>query len=245
MIQPKYSWLQSPKGQNTEAKKLARQQKKNAKKKKEVEDLTDGYVSSLIARQFGSQQARQLPKEVLEVKRAIVIIKRLNKTVKKCPKHGPLKLSQVNKVGKYSSGGFQYACKRCHKVNSRNHYLKNKDKIYEKRKPYLAQNIEKVREYKYRSWLKNKDKNKTKKLARHRITNRKSYYRNIDVSREKANINRRKCNAEMTDGYIRRLLTKHGKYKYDEVTPEMIAVKRDEVIKKRALKLSRSIIYDS
>lgn len=63
----------------------------------------------------------------------------MSEDVKSCVKHGKLNISQVIKAGKKNDIQ-TYKCSECYKTIRKNHYQKNKDKIYIKTREWKERN---------------------------------------------------------------------------------------------------------
>lgn len=209
--------------------KEARKKKKNEERKLAVETLDDSYIKSLLKEQLGSKE--YITPELIDIKRVTLSIKRrikkLKEPVKTCLVHGELILSQVNRAG-IKRGKQQYKCKECQKALHAKNYEKNKEKILKRHANYKENNKEKVAKGKYDSWRKHKHKH----VDKFRANNKRSYYADHAKTRERANRNKRIAALKLTDGYIKRLLRKetYRDINIKELTPEMIAAKRMQVM---------------
>lgn len=215
--------------------KAARLIKNRERNKKDRENLTDDYVKHLLAQQF-KDKSKNIPEELLDVKRAIVKIRRLKRKankmlvdiVKTCMHHGPLTISQVNKNGN------KLRCKQCQRDAHANHYKKHKQKVSDRQKKYRQENKEHHRQVKYRSWLKNKHKH----VDKAREYKKKFYWDNHAKVRERENLRRRRCTILLTDGYIKRV--SRGR----DLTPEEIEKKKKNIIlyrKKNRISCTRKL----
>lgn len=131
-----------------------------------------------------------------------------------CRNHGLLEPDNFIKKGKNTSGSQAYRCKLCMKEAHAKNYLKNKEKIDEKNRLYRLRNKEKIREMRLAYYHATKDLDIKNKRRKDRQINKK----HVD---------------NLSDRYVKDLLTKHNKFKPEEVTPELIESKRYELIEKR------------
>lgn len=134
-----------------------------------------------------------------------------------CKIHGALEPDNFIKKGKNTSGSQAYRCKLCMKALHAKNYLKNKDKIDEKNRLYRQKNREQIREM------------------------NRSYYHATKTFNEKNKRmrDRKVCEKQiknLSDRYIKQLLTKHGKFTSDQVTSSLIESKRKELIQRRQSK---------
>lgn len=202
--------------ENKERHRLEKLEQKKLERKKHVDELSDDYVKELLKAQFKSD-IDALPKEILDVKRVIVLIKReqkrLKKAVKHCQKHGKLSLSQVNKSRINKSGNYNYKCKICQRELHAQNYERKKNDVLARQREYKQKNPEKVKRMKAESWQKNKHKWKKK-------------------DREKENLRRQLETLQLHDSHIKRLIRKRKK-NIGVITTEMIDEKRKQVMIKR------------
>lgn len=134
-----------------------------------------------------------------------------------CKIHGMMKLENFIKKGKHASGNQAYRCKFCMKDLHAKNYLKNKDKIDEKNRLYRQKNREQIREASKEYYHAKKDLNEKNKRRRDKRLNKKQV-------------------ENLSDRYIKDLLTRHGKFKSDQITPSLIIEKRNNLIEKRQRK---------
>lgn len=136
-----------------------------------------------------------------------------------CKIHGALEPENFIKKGKNTSGSQAYRCKFCMKDLHAKNYLKNKDKINEKNRLWRQKNKELMKE------VRNEYYHATKHL-------------NVNIKckkRRDVKINRKQVE-NLSDRYIKHLLTKHGKFTSDQITPRLMEEKRNNLIEKRQRK---------
>ena len=121
---------------------------------KEKEEVTDLYVATVL--RSGKHAIKgDIPKELIEVKRAVIRLKRAVKDAKKplkvCGRHGDLFKDDLIKSGVKRNGEQQYKCKKCMADYHKQHYELNKLSVKLKHQKYRTENREKVKESKKRS----------------------------------------------------------------------------------------------
>lgn len=131
-----------------------------------------------------------------------------------CKHHGPLEPDNFIKKGKNSSGSQAYRCKFCMKDTHKKLYAKNKEKINERNKLYREKNKEKVKEMRLEYYHATKELDLKNKRKRDKKFNQKQ-------------------RDDLSDRYIKSLLTKHNKFKSKDLTPFLIESKRNDLIDKR------------
>lgn len=152
--------------------------------------------------------------------------------IKICKHHGPLTIEQVNK--NKSRGASLYRCKACQKEAHEKHWEKHKEIVKEKQRMYRENNREKVRECRRISRKKNLHKYPREYLNQ---LGRNSYYRNYTERRKRENLRKMKCRILLTDGYIRRLITRRNKVLGAEDVPEgIVSLKKTLMLIKRKIK---------
>ncbi len=134
-----------------------------------------------------------------------------------CKYHGPLTADNFIKKGKNKSGTQAYRCKLCMEALHAKHYIENKEKIDEKNRLYRKKNKQKIREM----------RNDYYEAAKELFIRRK---------RIKANEINKQQVIDLSDRYVKDLLTKHGKFKPNQITPSLIEEKRNILIEKRQRK---------
>jgi hypothetical protein len=135
----------------------------------------------------------------------------------KCKKHGPLTQDNLIKKGKNKSGSQAYRCKFCMRDLHKKYYIKNKEKIDEKNRLYRKKNKEQMRE------MRREHYHATKKLN-------SSNKRKLDKKVNKKQVE------NLSDRYVKHLLSKNKKLKYGEVTQQLIEEKRKVLINMRESK---------
>lgn len=136
-----------------------------------------------------------------------------------CKYHGPLESENFIKKGKHTSGNQAYRCRFCMRDIHAKNYLKNKEIINEKNRLWRQKNKELMREARTEYYHATKNLYPNQKCKRKR-----------DVKLNKKQVE------NLSDRYIKQLLTKHGKYKVAQITPSLIEEKRKMVIEKRQRK---------
>mgnify|MGYP001435664739 CR=1 FL=1 len=122
-------------------------------------------------------------------------------------------------------------------------YYLNRDKAYENSKKWKKENIEKCREWqrKYATnfYKKYPEKHFYRKLTEEEkiIFNKERYKKDKTLKERQARF-RKKSKEELSDYYIKRLLTRHKKYSLSEITSEIIENKRKEILNLRLQKSS-------
>jgi len=163
--------------------------------------------------------------------------------VKKCTKCGLLKdLTGFYKNAK-GKGGLQAHCKNCAKVASKEYRLTNLEMCRAKKKLYCAKNRDMILAEKKRYYENNRDRlirkareyelnNRDKVNAAHRNWNNK----NIELRKL---INKRyntKSKGQLTDSYVKRILTKRSDLKFKDIPNELVEIKRTQLLIKRHIK---------
>jgi len=84
---------------------------------REKENLTPKYVRRVLSAGKTKLKMNQIPDELVEMKTAVIQLKRLtdkmDAPLKVCPRHGDLYEGAVIKAGKEKSGAQKYRCKVC------------------------------------------------------------------------------------------------------------------------------------
>ncbi len=156
--------------------------KKAGKRKK---SMTDNLWDCVVEKELLKGEKNKnviFPKDMLSLKRAAMKLSRLIKNKKeeakkekelneeklkksrqplvRCPKHGSLFILDVIKSGMSRiNGEQQYKCRKCMRDMHKAHYENNKEEVLKKQSIYRANNPEKVKEIRNKSWRKSNDKN--------------------------------------------------------------------------------------
>ena len=142
-----------------------------------------------------------------------------NMETKKCGKCGEVKpISEFHK-NKYTKDGLRYCCKECGKEYREN----NTEKLKEYLREYRKNNPEKEKERK-RKWR----ENNPEKIKEYK----KDYYKN---NTEKEKERSREYCENLHPSYVKHNLKQLG-YTEEEITPELIEVKKETLKTKRLIK---------
>jgi hypothetical protein len=140
-----------------------------------------------------------------------------NPPLKTCKTHGALYRDNVIKSGFYESGKPAFKCKACMRELHARHYKINKTKIREANNLYKKENKEKHAAIKKKSLIKN----------RHKYKERQNYIKKISE---------RVQTEEMSDRYIKKMITKRSNLSMSDVPEEMIKLGRAVLQLKRTLR---------
>jgi transposase-like protein len=137
-----------------------------------------------------------------------------------CKKHGKLSQDNLIKKGKNKNGSQRFRCKQCMKGLHRAYYEKNKDKLLRKTKQYREENKELVKKWKRNDQIINREKYRPRKRERDKKANRHAV-------------------KNLTDTYIKHLLTKKSDIKYKDIPQPLIDLKRTVMKIKRLIKRNK------
>jgi len=131
------------------------------------------------------------------------------------------KLSDFGKDKRYNKP--QTQCKKCLVIKRKKYYKDNPLKANER--------LEKRKEYSI----------KIRKIMKYKRLNNKTIFEKRDKAyyeknKEKTKRRSQKDSENLTDKYIKKLITKITKLKCDEITPELIELKRVQIQLKREIK---------
>lgn len=156
-----------------------------------------------------------------------------------CKTHGLQKMDKFVKAGLHKSGYQLYKCRACLKVNHRNHYLSNKEKIKEAHLKYREENREKYLKIKNISHQKLRENPEFKEKEKKRWKEYAS--KNPIKIAERQNRFKRRSVELLLPSYVLRLLKKGEKGLTLKNTPEdLIKLKREHILLKRVLKEMQS-----
>lgn len=213
---------------------------------KEKENLTDYYIRRLFVHSKGNSGMKlsmhEYPQELVELKRAILKVKRQaekkEKPLKFCNKHGDLYEKDLIKAGKNASGTVRYKCKECQKIAHSDHYQRNKQKLLDKQLEWRKKNPEIRKEQQSR----HRQKMTPEQREQERIRNKRYREKHNDILAAKSRNYKRKAIDTLSDYYVKKLLIeKKGGFKKQELTPELIDLKRQLVLLKRSVKTKERI----
>jgi hypothetical protein len=145
-----------------------------------------------------------------------------NDCVMSCQKHGDLSREQAIKAGKLPSGNQAYKCKICRKANRAKHYDKHKESVKRAHRIYREQNRDKYLESKRRSSKKWRDEHPDLHLAKIRKWDKE----NSDRKNENNRKSKKQLVLKLADSYVKELLCKHGRFNREDVTKELLQIKR-------------------
>jgi len=165
--------------------------------------------------------------------------------LKRCPKCGEVKDLETGffkTKKKYHKDGHRYYCKKCEAKIQKEWSQKNREKVNKKNLLWRERNREKARECSskwainnpekvkanYNEWLKhNKEKVKALNTAWYKI--------NSERMKEEG----RKKVLDLNDSYIKKMVIARLGLTRDEVTPEIIKLKRSIILLHRELKTAK------
>lgn len=135
---------------------------------------------------------------------------------KVCKKHGKLSDNDIIKKGFHKSGLPAFRCGKCMKEIHAANYKKNKDKILCKTKEYREKNQEMVKQWKREFFYKNRERDRGKKRERD-----KRHHKNMIEN--------------LTDSYMKHLISKRSNIKYNDIPLTLIELKRTLLLSKKAI----------
>lgn len=139
-----------------------------------------------------------------------------NEITRNCKKHGNLIGSEIIRKGKLKSGNQAYRCRKCMQELHKNNYNKNKNELYEKIKKYKQENKDLVRKWKRDFFVKNREKYLPSKRLRDRERHKKGV-------------------KDLTDDYLKHLISKRSSIKYSDIPKSLIELKRCLLMTKRKI----------
>ena len=146
---------------------------------------------------------------------------------RKCKKCGEVKAIEEFEKSDECKYGRSHTCVECTRKRRLSYRAENKDRIKCYGRKYYKKNKEQIIKQ-TTEWGKN---NKDKRLK----IQRKSYNKNYDKERAENYKRKEKSRKEVDDVYVRILLASSG-FKRKKITPEIIELKREIIIKKRYVK---------
>ena len=154
------------------------------------------------------------------------------KSLKTCPKCGEKKprTTEYWHKSKNMSDGFDSLCKGCSSISHRNRYLNNKKIFAERSRIYYLNNKERYMEQK-RIYHSNNQARYTELEKKYRLNNGNEYY-------AKKARDSRYC---LDDSYVKAKIRRQQL----PITPEMIELKRQQIIMKRTLKLFKKWRFEN
>jgi hypothetical protein len=203
---------------------------------REKEEISDKYVETTL-RSGRNAIKTEIPRELIEAKRAVIQVKRLVKKMEepilKCAKHGNCFKDDVIKSGKSQWTGEQkYKCRKCMKDLHKAHYELHKTEVLLKNRKRKQENPEKVRLQKLNSRLK-KQLIESKK-TRERFDRWEK--RNPQHAAERNRKFKIQSVNELNDSYVRQSLVKRTGLKCADIPQELIEEKRAILTLKRRVK---------
>lgn len=149
----------------------------------------------------------------------------MNKILKSCKKHGDLEKKDLIKKSIDKKGVQKWRCKHCMSDLHKENYKKNKEKVLKKCKLYREENKELVLQWKRDYSKKHKERDRSKKQSRDK----------------KRRINMVK---NLTDEYMKHLISKRSAIKFNDIPQSLIALKRSLLIVKGKIKEQRMLNKD-
>jgi hypothetical protein len=217
-------------------KKEERRKKRQTDWQYEKDNLTDYYIlRTFVAGNKYALPMSDYPKELINAKRASLLLKRetnrLDEPIKKCAYHGKLYEEDVVKAGKTKAGTTKYRCKKCLSDSHKKHYELHRLNIRLKQQQYKNENREKVKEIKRKWRLDNIETERAKSRERWR----KFSAENHKLEKERNAKAKRKMSRQLTDNYMKKLLTHRTNLKYKDIPQSLIEAKRATMKIKRAI----------
>lgn len=214
-----------------------------------VEKNSQFYQSNretILAKQKKSYEAKVAPrrnalKELFEDERLS-----RSKTCRMCGNRKGFEEYSPDRRGKH---GFSSYCRSCNSGRAKEYAALNPDKVSETRARYRTLHLDKLKASFARWYAKNGDRVKERTLARYWADPGKA--RQLSLAAAKANPQRvreamrrfaRKQVSECTDRYITSLVCKTLDIPASEVTPELVALKREFLTTKRLVRKITSTV---
>ena len=150
----------------------------------------------------------------------------------------------IGKSLRYLSGK---CCIKCMKISSSLYFKKNKKRSKERHKKYQKENKEKYNEYSKKFYKENTDKCIERSMKYHkenkeRINENQKKYRK--ENRDKAKEHRKKYLLALSKNYVKRQISLQLNIETDKISPEMIELKREQLMIYREIKQFKKEIND-